>query len=190
MRRMHLIRHAPTHAKTMVGWSDLPADCSDRAAFARLSAALPVGAMAVTSDLARAMATADALGLTPRLPPHPGLREMHFGVWELRSFAEIEAEDPDRLRAFWETPGEVAPPGGESWNALTARVRATLDGLLAQGTGDLIVVSHFGPILAMWAEAAGLTPDQAFAQRIDNLSLTEIGIGDRGWQALSVNRRL
>lgn len=188
MRRLCLVRHAPTHAKAMVGWTDLPADCSDQAAFGRLAAALPPGAALVSSDLIRAVATADGLGLPQRLPPHPGLREMHFGAWEMRTFAEIEAEEPDRIRAFWENPGEVSAPGGESWNALAARVRAALEQLLARVPGDLVVVSHFGPILATWAEAEGLAPDQAFAQRIDNLSLTEIAIGPRGWRTVSVNR--
>ncbi|MCX8953857.1 histidine phosphatase family protein, partial [Ruegeria sp. NA] len=36
MTRLHLVRHGPTHAKTMVGWSDLPADLSDTAALRRL----------------------------------------------------------------------------------------------------------------------------------------------------------
>ena len=41
MSRLFLVRHGPTHAKTMVGWSDLPADLSDTAALARLSDHLP-----------------------------------------------------------------------------------------------------------------------------------------------------
>ena len=30
MTRFWLVRHGPTHAKTMVGWTDLPADLSAR----------------------------------------------------------------------------------------------------------------------------------------------------------------
>jgi alpha-ribazole phosphatase len=41
MTRLWLVRHGPTHARTMVGWTDLPADLSDVAALARLSAHLP-----------------------------------------------------------------------------------------------------------------------------------------------------
>ena len=36
MTDIFLIRHGPTHAKGMVGWSDLAADLSDTQALARL----------------------------------------------------------------------------------------------------------------------------------------------------------
>ena len=54
------VRHGPTHAKTMVGWTDLPADLSDRAQLDRLRAYLP-DAPVVCSDLLRARQTADAV---------------------------------------------------------------------------------------------------------------------------------
>ncbi len=171
MTRFWLVRHGPTHAKTMVGWTDLPADLSDSAALARLNAHLPPDAPVISSDLVRAIATADALGPRPRLPHDPALREMHFGQWETRAFAEIEAESPDHIRAFWETPGDIRPPGGESWNDLANRIWAVLDRL--QGLApDLIVVAHFGPILAALQRAENLSPEAVFAHRIDNLSVT------------------
>lgn len=190
MKRLYLVRHAPTHAKTMVGWSDLPGDCSDAEGFARLDALLPEGAALVSSDLARAVATADHLpGSRPRLPHVPDLRELHFGAWELRGFAEIEAEAPDHIRAFWERPGDVAAPGGESWNALTDRVWAALEALLAEVPGDLVVVSHFGPIVAAIQRAEGLSPEVAFGHRIDNLSVTEIEVKDGIWRLVRANHR-
>ncbi|MGL6209472.1 MAG: histidine phosphatase family protein, partial [Paracoccaceae bacterium] len=59
MTRFFWVRHGPTHAKTMVGWTDLPADLSDTAALDRLKATLPQGAVTISSDLIRATATAD-----------------------------------------------------------------------------------------------------------------------------------
>ena len=188
MTRLFLIRHAPTHAKTMVGWSDLTADCSDAAAFARLSALLPRDAALVSSDLSRAMATADLLEPGRRRLPHvPGLREINFGAWELRGFAEIEAEDADHIRAFWDRPGDIRAPGGESWNALYARVSTALDDLLAQVPGDLVVVSHFGPIVAAIQRADQLSAETAFGHRITNLSVTEIDVAGGDWHLIRAN---
>jgi len=63
-----MVRHGPTHAKTMVGHADVPADLSDTAALSRLSNYLPEVPV-VSSDLIRASATADAIcGARPRLP--------------------------------------------------------------------------------------------------------------------------
>jgi broad specificity phosphatase PhoE len=122
------------------------------------------------------VATADALAPRRRLPHDPALREIHFGQWEMRGFAEIEAETPEHIRAFWDSPGDIAPPGGESWNALTTRLWPALDRLALHGP-DIIVIAHFGPIVAALQRAEGLSPDAALAHRIDNLSVTCLSFG-------------
>ncbi len=189
MTRFLWVRHGPTHAKVMVGWTDLPADLSDRAALARLSGLLPAEGIVMSSDLIRARATADAIqGGRQRLPDDVALREIHFGTWEMRGFAEIEAESPDHIRAFWETPGDVRPPGGESWNDLCARVGMAVDRLTADHPGKtLIVVAHFGAILAAVQRAGGLTAEQTLSHRIENLSVTEMSLGPDGWQVGRIN---
>lgn len=183
MSRVWLVRHGPTHAKGMVGWTDLPADLSDHAALARLNAHLPVVPV-ISSDLSRAVATADRLAARPRLAHDPDLREMHFGAWEMRRFDEIEAESPTHIRAFWESPGDVRPPGGESWHQMTARVEAALQRL--HNLPEVIVVAHFGPIVAAIQLAERLTPNEAFAHRIDNLSVTCLDFGTSP-RAISIN---
>lgn len=181
MKRVLMLRHGPTHAKAMIGWTDLPADLSDHAAIARLAAALPA-APVVSSDLTRAVTTADAVqGARPRLPHDPALREIHFGTWENRLWADVNAEDPQAIHAFWDQPGETAPPGGESWNSLMARVTGAVDALLS--THDtVIVVAHFGAILAQAQRAAGWTPQEAFRHKLEPLSLTETRRGPDGWR--------
>ncbi|MBR9843529.1 MAG: histidine phosphatase family protein [Rhodobacteraceae bacterium] len=176
MSRLFLVRHGPTHARSMVGWSDLPADLSDTAALARLDAHLPTDALVISSDLSRAVTTADAItGTRPRLPHDSDLREIHFGDWELKRFPDISEEDPGLARAFWETPGDTAPPGGESWNTVCARVGSAVDRLLVTHPNrDLVIVAHFGAILTQVARADGLSGSQAFAHKIDNLSVTTI----------------
>ncbi|MBY6083448.1 histidine phosphatase family protein [Ruegeria arenilitoris] len=189
MTRLHLVRHGPTHAKTMVGWSDIPADLSDHAAIARLHDHLPQDALVISSDLSRAADTATAIqGTRRRLPHHPDLREIHFGTWELRAFAEIEAEDPELAFAYWDSPGDVRPPNGESWNAVRARVDAAIDGLIGMHTGaDLVIVAHFGVILTQVQRALDMDAQRTFAHRIDNLSVTELAFDGRTWSAGRIN---
>lgn len=174
----------------MVGWSDLPADLSDSAALARLSGYLPAEAVVVSSDLSRARTTADAIaGARTRLPDEPDLRELNFGAWELRRFAEIEAEDAALVRDFYMNPGPVCVPGGESWNQLAARVGTATDRLLAAHAGGAVVaVAHFGTILTQIARALAIGPAEAFDQQIDNLSVTEIlHDSSLGWRPGVVN---
>ena len=185
MTRLHLVRHGPTHAKAIIGWTDLPADLSDHAALARLSALLPQ-APVISSDLIRAADTARALAQDrPRLPADPRLREIHFGAWEGRSHAQIDAEDPAAIRAFWDSTGEARAPGGESWNDMAQRVLAAVQDLT--GPPDVIVVAHFGAILDVVQRALRLEVQQVFAQRIDNLSLTEVHCAATGWTVPRIN---
>lgn len=189
MTRLHLVRHGPTHAKAMVGWTDLPADLSDTAAIGRLGAYLPDSAVVVSSDLVRAKTTADAIqGPRPRLPDRPDLREIHFGDWEMRGFNDVEAKDAARMRAYWEQPGDISPPGGESWNAVCARVNQSLDEVMAEHSGEsIIVVAHFGVILTQIQRAMALSSIDAFGYKIDTLSVTELSLTSAGWKTHCIN---
>lgn len=186
MTRFWWVRHGPTHAKTFVGWRDVPADLSDHQQIARLSAHLPVGATIVASDLGRASATADALATgRQRLPDDPALREFNFGDWDGKHFSQI---DPTLSRAYWENPGDVAPPNGESWHAAAARINAGLTALATQvRTRDVIIVAHAGVIVTQVQRALGITPYQALAYKIDNLSVTLLAHEPQGWRVGVIN---
>ena len=173
MSMWYWVRHGPTHAKTFVGWRDLPVDLSDTAALERLRAYLPDAAIVVASDLRRASATADALD-GRRLPDRPQLREFHFGAWDGQAFGRIAEDFPTLSRAYWETPGDVAPPGGESWNTAAARVSAAVDHLARLSFGHVIVAAHIGVILTQVQRAKNSTAAEAIGHKIDNISITEI----------------
>jgi len=126
------IRHGPTHEKNFTGWRDVPADLSDRALIDRLSAYLPPEAVVVSSDLTRSVTTADALaGGRTRLPHEADLREFHFGDWDGRHWSDVAQTDPQLSRDFWEKPGDIMAPNGESWNMAAARARPVVDRLTA-----------------------------------------------------------
>ena len=52
---------------------------------------------------------------------------------------------------------------------------------------DIIVVAHFGPIVAALQRAEGLSPEAAFAHRIDTLSVTSLSLAPP--QVFSLNHR-
>lgn len=176
MTQIWWVRHGPTHAKTMVGWTDLPADLSDKAALTRLSDFLP-DAPVISSDLRRTRATADAIqGKRQRLPDRSDLREFHYGAWENRAFDEI---DSPALRRYFDTPGEQKAPGGESWNDVSGRVEKEVQALTTHHDA-LIIVAHMGVILTQWARALDVSPYEALGQKIDPLSVTKITMSAEG----------
>jgi alpha-ribazole phosphatase len=185
MTEIWWVRHGPTHRKEMIGWTDAPADLSDMKALARLAAYLP-DAPVVSSDLSRAVATADAIqGARPRLAHLPSLRELNFGAWEGRSATELFEEDPKVMEAYWNDPAGIRPPGGESFTDLADRVNGALEALAAHPR--LIVVAHFGVILTQIHRARGGEVKDVLAERIENLSVTELRLGPTGWDAGRIN---
>lgn len=71
---------------------------------------------------------------------HDALKELTFGDWEGFTMAELKARDRDAVKARWADKWGFAPPGGESYAALSARVAAWLTTV----EGDAVVVAHGG----------------------------------------------
>lgn len=191
MTTWHWVRHGPTHEKSFVGWRDVPADLSDTDLIARVRGHLPRKAVIVSSDLVRSVATADALSAPEhvRLPHEPDLREINFGVWDGMRFDAVAARDPELSRAFWEKPGDISAPGGESWNQTMARVSAVVDRLnAAHPQGHIIAVAHFGVILTQVQRALGVSAYEAMAHKIDNISVTTLHHkGQDRWDVARIN---
>lgn len=178
--RLLMLRHGQTEHSAQLRYSgraELPLTELGRrqaaAAAARLATAHGVAAV-VSSPLSRASQTAtlvaDALGVA--LTIHEGLIETDFGAWEGLTFAEASARDPD-LHTRWLTDTSVAPPGGESMDAVHRRVRRVRDQLIAEhGAATLVVVSHVTPIKALVRMALDAGPSLLHRLRLDIASLS------------------
>lgn len=203
------VRHAPVvnaHLKQLSGQSDVHADVSDAAAFIALARHLPQGAMWVTSHLTRCKQTADTLAQAGADVPtdrtiEPDLAEQAFGDWTGLTWDQI-GDRPD-AQAFWDAPGDVAPPNAqtglasESFADVCRRTAARIEALTHHWAGrDIVCVAHAGSIRAAIAMALGLTPAQALALDIKNLGLTRLDHVQSGvrvkrgghWRVVGVNQ--
>lgn len=183
------VRHAPTHEAGFVGWRDVTADLSDADQIARLSAYLPGDGVIVSSDLRRAVATADVIEQgRERLPHAAKLREFNFGDWDGLTFGQVAARDAELSRAYWEAPGDTAPPNGESWNDVAARLAAFVGPMNARFAGrNIIAVAHIGVIMTQIQVAGSLSAAQAVAHKIDNYSVTRLHWHGDGWSIGAIN---
>ncbi len=193
------VRHAPVtaYAGRVYGQTDLPCDTSDAAAFQGLAGHLPDAAVLVTSNLRRTHETAAAIveaGLALGEPTiEPDLAEQHLGDWQGQPRAEVYGS-LGVSHPFWILPAETAPPGGESFNALSARVCPAILRLSEAHAGrHIVAVTHGGTIRAALGLALGLSPDAALAFSVDNLSVTRLDhVGatpTSPWRVVMVNRR-
>lgn len=186
---VYLVRHGPTHQSAMIGWSDVPVDLSDTAQIAATRALLPATGYMVSSDLQRAVRTADALGKDFQRAPHDtDLREFNFGQWDGKAFDTIEAESPGALQTYFENPGETRAPMGESWNDVEERTWAAMHRHAQNaGTQSLILVAHMGVILCLLRRASGQRAYEMMAQKISPLSVSKIRFEAGQWHVLEMN---
>lgn len=103
----------------------------------------------VTSPLVRCADFAQVWGWQQSLAViyEPRLQEMHFGVWEGKTAAEIMIEDENALSNFWTDPEQYSPPQGESLVCFSQRVLAAWHDVLQRYQDQrVLVVTHGGVI--------------------------------------------
>ena len=148
---------------------------------------LPSEAVVVSSDLTRSVTTADALaGARTRLTHEADLREFHFGDWDGRHWSDVAQSDPQLSRDFWEKPGDIKAPNGESWNMAAARARPVVDRLNA-AHNSIIAVAHFGIILTQVQRALDSSAYACLAHKIDNFSVTHLREDQGKWRVICIN---
>jgi broad specificity phosphatase PhoE len=96
---------------------------------------------------------------------------------------------PELSRAYWETPGDIKPPEGESWNELHTRLRPKVDALHDSDHQDVVIVAHMGVIMSQIERALGVSAYKAMSHQIEPLSVTRIDIGPDGWRAGVINHQ-
>jgi probable phosphoglycerate mutase len=156
-----------------------------RAAAERLARVGGVDAV-VSSPMRRARQTADlaaaALGLD--VSEHDGVRECAFGEWEGLTFAEVRERWPDDL-ARWLADPTVAPPGGESFDAVRRRVQVARDKLLARHAGrTVLVVTHVTPTKMLVRDVLDAPLSAIYRMELSPASVTEIHWYARGHASL------
>jgi len=195
MTRLLLIRHGETEwnqSGRYQGQTDVPLSevgLAQAQALARRLAGETLHAV-YTSDLSRARQTAEAIaaphGLAVR--PDPRLRELDFGQWEGLTYAQVLERDPE-ARAFWDSGDPSAkPPGGESREQMLERVRLVLADLARHEDGQtLAVVGHGGSLKLLLCLALGMAPTRYWQLRLDNASLSELSLYEKGAILSSLN---
>ncbi len=176
-----LLRHGQTPMsvqKRYAGRSDVPltdVGVQQAAASAKRLASAGLGVI-VTSPLLRTVQTAQEVAAVTgaAVVTDDGFRETDFGAWEGLTFAEVRERWPAEVAAWLADP-EVAPPGGESFIDVSARVTAALHRVLAARAGQtVLVVSHVTPIKTLVAAALLAPPPALYRMHLDVAALSEI----------------
>ncbi len=149
----------------------------------------PVAAV-YSSDLLRAWHTAERIAEAAGAALHAeqNLRERRFGLFEGRTFTEIEQAWPDHAQAWRKRLPHWAPPeGGESLQVVRERVAETVHRIAARHAGELIVlVAHGGVLDALYRLATGQAIDSPRIWELPNAAINRLlwspgGLTVIGW---------
>lgn len=154
--KLYLIRHGQTEWNIegkIQGKTDIPLNETGLYQAACLAKGMRGRKIAAvySSPLLRAAQTAGVLakekGLAVKLVPE--LREVDFGLWEGRSWTEVDTEFHEDFNRWEENPAENMPTGGESRESCKNRCKEAVERILAElDEGcDAAIVAH-GGILA------------------------------------------
>jgi broad specificity phosphatase PhoE len=183
MRRLVLVRHAPTEATRRFGFpADEPLDTRALAAAAELS--VPTRAEVVCSPSERCRATASAAGLTIG-SVDAAIAECDFGSWAGRSLDALVAECAEDTRRWMEDP-DSAPHGGESLRQFAARVAGWLRDQAGRD-GTCVAITHGGVVKAAVVHALGAPIEAFWCVDCAPLSRTELHAHHGRWTLTSVN---
>ncbi len=182
--RLILVRHGETMANRgmrYVGSRDDALTEHGRVQAEQLAealSALPVAAV-YSSPRQRAYQTALPIAARHQIEVQilDDLRESDFGSWEGLSRAEVmerSTQDAEHLLA-WESDTALAPPEGESLDAMYRRVSAAIARLSEAHPGQtLVLVSHVGPTKAVLCAALGAPISMAFRIFLDPATISVV----------------
>jgi broad specificity phosphatase PhoE len=134
-----------------------------------------------TSDLRRARQTAETIAKHFGIGLHvrPGLREIHFGLWEGLSWSEVEVRNPIAAKNWAENYPHSPAPGGEPFRQFTSRVGRETAFLLAEATNSpFAVVTHAGFTRAVLTSLCGVSDREAWNRTEDYGSVVALDTND------------
>ena len=180
--RIVAIRHGETAWNVdnrLQGHLDIPLNATGRwQAQCTAGALVEEGISAIySSDLRRALQTAEALGEALALPvvTDPRLRERAFGVFEALTFAEVEARWPAEARRWTQREPDFAPQGGESLRQVHDRCIEAVQALAEAHAGQTVaLIAHGGVMDCLYRAATGQGLQAKRAWPLGNASINRL----------------
>ena len=177
-----LVRHGESTANAaglLVGRLDAPLTDRGVAQAETLGPVLGSVSRVISSPLARARATATALGTSLPVEVDERWIEVDYGEFDGRPLDSVPPETWSR----WRSDPDFRPAGGESLAEAGRRVRSACEELFAdddgsaRGPGSVVVVSHVSPIKLAACWALGLGDQGTWRLYLATASVTRIGWG-------------
>ena len=141
------------------------------------------------SPLKRAMATAKPIAEAKKLDiiPEENFREIYFGEWEGMTVPELKAKYGDTYMNFIKNPHLYDFPGEGNISNVINRLKPSLDRIIENESGNILIVSHGGIIRLMIMYIMGLDNSWFTKMWINKTAISIIEIKDDRRLMLTVN---
>jgi len=192
---LHFIRHGRTTAPpgVLLGSTDVPLSREGRLQCTGLGSRLPKGLPCLCSPMLRATQTKEELaeqGVVSDVVFDDRLREIDFGRWEQKTFAELAQEGADI--SGWQEYYHFCFPGGESIAGFVTRLQDLADDWQQQvkknSDGQLLIVTHGGVIRTMLCLLLGLDHKNYLLFDVGYGSWTTVALHAQGGVLTGLNR--
>lgn len=197
MGRILLVRHGHVEGidpERFRGREDVPLTAVGREQ-ARAAAAF-IGArwqpaLVYTSPMQRCIETGNPIAAACKIPSRvlDGLNDIHYGLWQWKTRAEVQAQWPEPLGRWYQAPHLTRFPEGDSLQDLTARVADVLRMLLERHPHDTVVlVSHYSNIRVLLLQALDLPLSAYWRVTHDPACVSELELSGDGIRVVRMNQ--
>lgn len=149
------------------GWAQMRAAVGDQCPWSRI----------VSSPLSRCSAFAEELAARHQLPLSfdARLKEVGFGVWEGKTAAQLDEEDPQQLARFKAAPIHARPAGAEPLQDFFMRVASGVESLIQSYADEhVLVVCHAGVIRMVLAHGLDIPLENAYRIAVPSAGITRL----------------
>lgn len=189
-KTLYLMRHGDTGAEgRFIGSTDLPV-CETGLAQIDITAQLLQGheiSTMLCSPMLRCRQTVERLGVPCAVTYLEELREVRFGRWENKTFAEISKEYPQEVDSWASWSEEFCFPGGEKTADFIRRIQAVKKDIDRIDQEKILVVSHGGVIRQLVCLYLGLSPENYLLFDIKAGCYSTLALFSEGGVLVSLN---
>jgi len=127
-----------------------------------------------SSPLARALKTAKIIADHHKLDVEvtPGLIDLNYGEWQGLAHQEVKNKYKELYVKWIETPHQVIFPSGESLDDVRERAMATVNNVIAEYGGTVVLVSHRVVNKVLICALLGLDNSHFWNIRLDTCGIT------------------
>jgi probable phosphoglycerate mutase len=134
-----------------------------------------------TSPMGRTIATGTAIGarLGLEVQPDPRLNDIDYGAWQGLTPEDARSRWPEEVETWYRAPHLASIPGGETLQAVLARVAAALQEILRRHPNDVVVlVGHDSVNRVILLHALDMSLSRYWCLKQDPCAINEMNFAD------------